>query len=210
MPKPVDRLEQDIQDTLARIAAIAGPPPKMSERAIERGAGVPQGFLTKLRSGKNRHPNAVESIAALRRFLVEKGVLTKEPEKVSKAVVAAAVKAVPVKRDGVEIPEEFALDFCDVKSADELLTIDRKIATETALGQIEPKLSDALKGWSTELRQVLELQDEHRAREELFNLVPMTADQAEEFWRLQESKGIRPLAPGEAAKPPERPAEVTP
>lgn len=214
MPKPVDRLEQDIQDTLARIAAIAGPPPKMSERAIERGAGVPQGFLTKLRNGKNRHPNAVESIAALRRFLVEKGVLTKEPEKpgkISKGLVAAAVKLVGiVKRDGVEIPEEFALDFCDVKSADELLTIDRKIATETAFGNIEPKLSDALKGWSTELRQVLQLQDEHRAREELFNLVPMTADQAEEFWKLQEAKGIRPLAPGEAAKPPERPAEVTP
>lgn len=198
MPKPVDRVEQDIQDTLTRLAAL-----KMSERAMERDSGVPQGFLAKLRAGKNRHPNAVDSLAKLRKFLVAKGALKDEPpQPVTKALVAAAVG--PVKRAGVEVPESYALDFTGVKSADELLVIDQRIATETALGLIEPKVSDVLKSWSTELRQVLELQEAHAAREELMNLVPMTADQAEEFWKLQESRGIARLMPGEAAKPPEK------
>lgn len=194
MPKPIDRVEQDIQDTLHRLGHLGIP-----ERQIEREAGVPQGFLAKSRKGKNRNPNAAESWVKLRKLLVAKGAI-KDPEP-PPTPVAEVVKS--IVRDGVVIPPEFAMDFSVVKSADELLVIDKKIATETALGNLEPKLSEALQGWSREIRQVLELQDEHQAREELLNLIPMTADQAEEFWKAQAAKAIRPLGPGEAAKPPE-------
>lgn len=210
MPKPIDRLEGEIQDALARIAMVVGPPPKISERAFERDAGVPQGFLAKLRKGKNRHPNAVESIAKIKTQLVKLGVMGN----VAAATDSSAIAPATVQRDGVEIPKDLALSFENVTSADDLLELDRKIATLTVLGPerggIDQKLSEVLQGWSRELRQVLELRDAHAAREELVNLVPMTADQAEEFWRLQESRGQKPLEPGEGAPPPERPEEPKP
>lgn len=159
-----------------------------SDRQIELGAELPASFLVKARAGQREGPKSEPSWARLRAFLERAGVL---------APVPAPSESPP------EVPEEIARGFETATNAEELLEVGRRVAAGTARRVFDPRTSDVLQGWSRELRQTLEMAEVEKARAEFANLAPVTLDQLDEFYALQESNAPKSLAPGQGVPPPE-------
>jgi hypothetical protein len=171
------------------------------DQVVERGAGIPACFLNKARRGEREGPKAASSWDRLAAWL--SGRATTEP---SPGPVAPSAPAAPAQPTDAAAEAELLEALRSVEDGEELLEVDRKIFVLAAKGVISVARAKVLFDGAKEVRQALEFARGEKTEKAIEQLVPMTLDEAEEFFRAREAKAKRPLGPGEGAPPPSRPA----
>lgn len=197
MPKPIDRQEPLIQDTLARLEALG-----KSDRSIEKEAGVPQGFLKKSRQGKNRHETAAPSWAALRTWLANQGAVGRGVSFEPEALAGAPSPATP----GIPTLESLTVEIAGIgTSSKRLREAHQTLAVATILGLFKNlKQAEIALGTLKAMKDAIKLEKFEEATERLGELELMTLDEVEDFRAWQSSRTPKSLEPGESARPPEK------
>jgi transcriptional regulator with XRE-family HTH domain len=128
----------------------------LSDRAVEREAGVPQGFISKLRRGECGSAKAAPSLAKLLALLEAKGV------SVEVALPAAGLPAPPVH--AAPVPQELAA-LVDEADTHEAIGRALKVAARlVVLGQLDRFTAQAVESILKARGAALEREEAERAR----------------------------------------------
>lgn len=184
MGTKVDRLEPLIEDALTRIAALG-----LSDREVQREAGLPEGFLRHARAGKRR--DAAASWAALRAWLATttagKGI---EPE-------SAPVPGEPVDATSLETEIRAAKTFR------RLGALTSRLAADFSAGRLEARVAEVLEKLIARRAKVLAAERSERAVAQVRALEILTPDEAR-LLALYRAKLAGPaLEPGKYCPPPD-------
>lgn len=198
MPKPIDRQEPLIQDTLARIEALGE-----SDRRLEREAGVPQGFLKKSRQGKNRHETSAPSWAKLRVWLANRGAVGRGMDSEPAALESPSEIPPGLPASAGDI-DKLALEIAAIgTSAKRHREALQNLSIAVILGRIpDHKRAEIALQTLKAMQAAIKLEKFEGAQERLGELELMTEDEVEAFRAWSETRAPRPLAPGESARPP--------
>jgi hypothetical protein len=188
-------LDAIIKGGLAKLEAIRQARDSLTDVAVEREAGLPQGWIAKTRLGKNRHPSAMASVGLFMQW-----------------IAANETRAPRRRREPGEPPaEDRRTNFGAL--ADEIREIGtsakrhRQALQNLAIALIEDpefdaKRAELMLNTLKAMKESIKLEKIEAAQEKLAEILPMPEDEFEAFAAWRAASTPKGLAPGEAAKPP--------
>ena len=193
-------MEETIADAVARLDALA-----ISDREAERRAGLPGGWLSKLRAGKNRDARAADSLAKLRRWLatekhVGKGMEPVEDRPATEALARALTRSPLPTTAGVDLAASIrtAATFREVKECEREL-----VALALELGDPMPQSLDLAAKVLKSLKDTLKREKDEENSKALNALEILTPDEQAVLAEHRKKTAGPPVQPGEYVRPPE-------
>lgn len=187
MAKKINRLEPTIADAFARLGTL-----DMSDRDVERASGLPGGWLTKTRQGKNRDERAANSLAKLCAWLA-----TQKHAGKGMTPVAASAPAETTPALG-----ELATEIEHAKTQRKLGTLLTRVMADYARGALDAKQSERLESMINRRSSIVKLERLERADKQVRALRILTPREVELLRVDRERLAGPPLQPGEAVPAP--------
>ena len=186
MARKIDRVEETVAEVLTRLGTL-----QMSDRAAEREAGIPQGFLKKLREGKNRTPQAAENLSRLVVWLAT-----------TKAGGGSKPEAVVIVEPGAAERVELAAEIRAARTMRRCGRLLERVAAEAAEGKVPMDLGHLLEKLIARRMRALKEERDEKATAQVRALELLLDDEVE-LVRAHQAKLAGPsLKPGEAAPAP--------
>lgn len=181
-----------IAGALVRITTLG-----MSDREIERAAGVPGAFLAKARAGRNRGERAWEPGGSWEKLLAW---LARQGGPVASPSSTSAPSSIPSSPGSASAELRAAIEAA--QSASDYTACARRVAADVVAGRMDRGDADSVLGALREARASRKVEREETAREKVRALEILTPDEVELLAAFREVLAGAPLQPGEGAPNP--------